>query len=70
MSSFTKPLCVKVLENGKHYEVLEDFTYYTTSNKHRVFKVEKGFITVESFGVSFHLLDVILKVQSCMIDYA
>ena len=45
MSSFTNPLCVKVLDDGKHYEVLEDFTYYTTSNKHRVFKVQKGFIT-------------------------
>ena len=45
MSSFTKPLCVKVLDNGKHYEVLEDFTYYRTSNKQHIFKVEKGFIT-------------------------
>lgn len=45
MSSFTKPLIVKVLDNGKHYEVQEYFTYYMPTNKDKVIKVPTGFIT-------------------------
>lgn len=45
MSSFTTPLKVEVLDNGKEYRILETFTYYKTNQKHIKIKVEKDFIT-------------------------
>lgn len=45
MSSFREPLDVRVRDDGKHYEVLDTFTYYLDSNKEALLKVEKGFIT-------------------------
>lgn len=45
MSSFTTPLKVEVLDNGKEYKILETFTYYKTNQKHIKIKVEKDFIT-------------------------
>ncbi|TLD95129.1 DUF1353 domain-containing protein [Helicobacter trogontum] len=45
MSKFRDPLHVKVLDDGKHYEVLQTFTYYLDSNKEALLKVEQGFIT-------------------------
>lgn len=45
MSSFTKELRVKVLDNGSNYEVLDSFVYYKDDYKDMVIKVEKGFVT-------------------------
>ncbi|TLE09375.1 DUF1353 domain-containing protein [Helicobacter bilis] len=45
MSSFREPLDVRVRDDGRHYEVLDTFTYYLDSNKEALLKVEKGFIT-------------------------
>lgn len=45
MSSFREPLDVRVRDDGKHYEVLDTFTYYLDNNKEALLKVEKGFIT-------------------------
>lgn len=45
MSSFRKPLDVRVLDDGKNYEVLDTFTYYLDNDKEALLKVEKGFIT-------------------------
>lgn len=45
MSSFTSPLHVEVLENGKEYKILEEFTYYRSDQKDIKIVVEKGFIT-------------------------
>lgn len=45
MSSFTKELRVKVLDNGKNYEVLDAFTYYKDDQTDMVIKVDKGFVT-------------------------
>lgn len=45
MSSFRKPLDVRVLDDGKNYEVLDTFTYYLDNDKGALLKVEKGFIT-------------------------
>ncbi len=45
MSSFREPLDVRVRDDGKHYEVLDTFTYYLDNNKEALLKVEQGFIT-------------------------
>ena len=45
MSSFTKELRVKVLDNGAHYEVLDEFVYYRDSDGNIKIKVEEGFVT-------------------------
>lgn len=45
MSSFTKPLLVKVLDDGSEYEVLEDFMYYRSEKNTLTIRVQKGFIT-------------------------
>lgn len=45
MSSFTKELRVKVLDNGAHYEVLDEFVYYRNSNGDFKIRVEEGFVT-------------------------
>ncbi len=45
MSSFTSPLHVEVLENGKEYRILEEFIYYRSEQKDIKIVVEKGFIT-------------------------
>ena len=45
MSSFTTPLLVKVLDDGKNYEILEDFEYYRDKNKEAKISIKKGFIT-------------------------
>lgn len=45
MSSFRQPLDVRVLDDGKNYEVLDTFTYYLEENKQALIRVEKGFIT-------------------------
>lgn len=45
MSSFTTPLLVKVLDDGKNYEVLQDFEYYRDNNKECKITIKKGFIT-------------------------
>jgi len=45
MSSFTKPLIVKPLDNRK-WELVEEFDYYTDVFKERlIIKVPKGFVT-------------------------
>lgn len=44
MSSFTKPLLVKVLDDGRTYELLEDFEYYRDNESFKIF-VKKGFRT-------------------------
>lgn len=45
MSSFREPLLVKVLDDGKNYELLEAFNYYIGDDKEALLHVEKGFIT-------------------------
>lgn len=45
MSSFTKELRVKVLDNGATYELLDEFTYYMDGKNDIRIKVEEGFIT-------------------------
>ena len=45
MSSFTKELRVKVLDNGAHYEILDEFVYYRDDDGNFKIKVENGFIT-------------------------
>ena len=45
MSSFTKELRVKVLEDGARYEVLDEFVYYRDSDGNSKIKVEEGFVT-------------------------
>ena len=45
MSSFTKPLIVEVLNDGKHYRLAEEFEYYRTGNPDAKILIPKGFIT-------------------------
>ncbi|PAF44172.1 DUF1353 domain-containing protein [Helicobacter sp. 11S02629-2] len=45
MSSFTKPLKVEVLEDGKSYKVLEPFYYYREDDNSKTIDVPVGFIT-------------------------
>lgn len=45
MSSFTSPLCVKVLDNGDKYELIESFEYYIDEKDGAIFCVNVGFIT-------------------------
>ena len=45
MSSFTKELRVKVLEDGARYEVLDEFVYYRDNNGDFKIRVEEGFVT-------------------------
>lgn len=45
MSSFTKPLVLKVLENGTKYELMEEFEYYLEEDKEYKITIPKGFIT-------------------------
>lgn len=45
MSSFTKELRVKVLDNGANYEVLDKFIYYKEDNTDMKIVVERGFVT-------------------------
>ncbi len=45
MSSFTKPLKVVLLDDGIHWELLEDFVYYLEDNKDYIIKVPKGYRT-------------------------
>ena len=41
MSSFTKPLIVKVLDGGEKYEIKESFEYYLEGNKKVVISIPK-----------------------------
>lgn len=45
MSSFTKELRVKVLEDGARYEVLDEFVYYRDNDGNIKLRVEEGFVT-------------------------
>ena len=44
MASFLKPLLVKVLDDGKYYELIEELSYYRESNKDDIIIIPKGFI--------------------------
>lgn len=43
MASFLKPLLVKVLDDGKNYELIEDLSYYREKNKNDIITIPKGF---------------------------
>lgn len=45
MSSFRDPLFVKVLDDGKNYELLQSFHYFRETNNNEIIQVQKGFIT-------------------------
>lgn len=45
MTSFTKPLIVEVLENGRYYRVNEAFVYFRTDNTQILIEIPKGFVT-------------------------
>lgn len=45
MSSFTKPLIVKVLNDGKHYEVQKKFEYYLENSKEVIVTIPESFTT-------------------------
>ncbi|TLD84260.1 DUF1353 domain-containing protein [Helicobacter trogontum] len=45
MSKFRDPLHVKVLDDGKSYQVIESFTYYLEDDNECLLVVENGFIT-------------------------
>lgn len=45
MSSFTKPLEVKILDDGANYELLSEFSYYRENDKDDILVVPSGFVT-------------------------
>ena len=45
MGSFTKPLKVKFLNNGKEFELLEAFSYYRENDNNDIIEVPVGFVT-------------------------
>ncbi len=45
MSSFTTPLVVTPIGDGRRWKLLEPFIYYRTGREHLRYRVPKGFIT-------------------------
>ena len=45
MSSFTKPIKIEVLNEGKDYKLIEGFEYYRTDDESEIIKVPAGTIT-------------------------
>lgn len=45
MSSFTKPLVVKVLNDGKNYEIQKKFEYYRETDKNIIITIPESFTT-------------------------
>lgn len=45
MSSFTRPLRVEVLDNGRLYKLMQRFVYYREKNKSSTIIIPRGFIT-------------------------
>lgn len=45
MGSFTKPLKVKFINNGKQFELLESFSYYRENDKDDIIEVPAGFVS-------------------------